>query len=361
MLHQKLWYINDGKEVTNKVIDEKKLEELFIKNPDILDPNWLVIGEQVYTEAKKFIDLLCMEPDGDLVVVELKKDMTPREVTAQAIDYAASVSKYTYEKIVEVYNKYAAKHPDIPQTLEQAYQKRFNNQFTLDNDTINQNVKMVIVASKMDSSTERIINYLRDEYNVLINILFFNVYDCNGQQMLGRTWFGDDVEDRELNSNDPKIWNGYVYAAYGSGDNTRTWNDARKYGFISAGGGSWYSNSLKKLKINDKLFAYIPKKGYVGYGIVTDTAKQAKDIIFDINGESIDFSSFANCNNYLYSSDDPDLAEYVVKVKWINTVDEDNAIKEPGFFANQQSACKPTTPLWSSTVNRLKQIWKIQE
>ncbi len=93
MLHQKLWYINNGKEVESTVINEDKLEKTFVENIDILDPDWLIIGEQVYTDEGKYIDLLCMEPDGDLVVVELKRDMTPREVTAQALDYAASVSK----------------------------------------------------------------------------------------------------------------------------------------------------------------------------------------------------------------------------------------------------------------------------
>ena len=37
MLHQNLWYIDDGKEVKNIVIDEKKLEKLFVKNTNILD------------------------------------------------------------------------------------------------------------------------------------------------------------------------------------------------------------------------------------------------------------------------------------------------------------------------------------
>ena len=200
MLHQKLWYINNGKEVESTVINEDKLEKTFVENIDILDPDWLIIGEQVYTDEGKYIDLLCMEPDGDLVVVELKRDMTPREVTAQALDYAASVSIYTFEKIVEVYEKYAEKHQGSPKTLGEAYERKFNNKFTLEEDTIKQKVKMVIVASKMDTSTERIINYLRDEYGVLINILFFNVYKCNDDEIIGRTWFGEDNEDKEMNT-----------------------------------------------------------------------------------------------------------------------------------------------------------------
>ncbi len=361
MLHQNLWYIENGNEVKSIVIDEKQLEKLFVKNSNILDPNWLIIGEQVYTEAKKYIDLLCMEPDGDLVVVELKRDMTPREVTAQAIDYAASVSKYTYKDILDIYKKYSEKYPTAPKTLEEAYQKKFNNKFTLDDDTINQEVKMVIVASQMDASTERIINYLRDKYNVLINILFFNVYECEGKQIVGRTWFGEDVEERVLDSESTKSWNGFAYVCYGCGGKSRTWEDARKYGFISAGNGIWYSSSLKRLNVGDKVLAYIPKKGYVGYGIVTDTVTQAKEVKFNIDGQEISFSDIENGIRYLHNNDEPNKAEYVVKIQWEYTVDEDEAVHESWLFANQNSACKPSNPKWIDTVNRLKQIWNISE
>ena len=47
-----------------------------------------------------------MDHDGDMVVVELKKDLTPREVTAQVIDYAASVSKMTTTDISQLYHSF---------------------------------------------------------------------------------------------------------------------------------------------------------------------------------------------------------------------------------------------------------------
>ena len=144
--------------------DEKELELLLRDNIEILSKDWLVISNQVKTKAGKIIDILCMDHDGDMVVVELKKDLTPREVTAQVIDYAASVSKMTVEEIAQLYLSFNAG----TETLNDAFLKKFKAE--LDESSVNQKVKMVIVAAKMDDGTERIIRFLRDTYQVDINI-----------------------------------------------------------------------------------------------------------------------------------------------------------------------------------------------
>jgi len=46
--------------------------------------------------------------------------------------------------------------------------------------------------------------------------------------------------------------------------------------------------------------------------------------------------------------------EYFVPVHWLQTVDVANAVYEVGLFGNQNSVCKPTTPKWRSTLERLK-------
>ena len=51
---------------------------------------------------------------------------------------------------------------------------------------------------------------------------------------------------------------------------------------------------------------------------------------------------------------DPDRREYFVPVRWLQTVDIKNAINEIGLFGNQNTVCKPTTPKWRYTVDRLK-------
>ena len=54
-------------------------------------------------------------------------------------------------------------------------------------------------------------------------------------------------------------------------------------------------------------------------------------------------------------SNDPERAEYYVRVEWLDTVTEDKAFNEVGLFGNQNTVCQPTTPKWRHTVERLKQ------
>ena len=64
-------------------------------------------------------------------------------------------------------------------------------------------------------------------------------------QLLSRTWLIDPVETQENASNNPSSkrererepWNGEFYGSFGEGM-SRSWEEARRYGFFSAGGGS---------------------------------------------------------------------------------------------------------------------------
>ena len=61
------------------------------------------------------------------------------------------------------------------------------------------------------------------------------------------------------------------------------------------------------------------------------------------------------------SSEDPDSEEHIVKVKWIHTVNKQEAINETGFFCNQNIVCSSKNNRWDFTVSRLKELWNITD
>lgn len=132
-------------------------------------------------------------------------------------------------------------------SLDDAFRQRFGVKDPPEE--LNESHELYVVASELDNSTERIVNYLADQYGVAINAAFFRFFWDGGNEYLSRVWLIDpaEVEDKVVTRRVEEPWNGEYYVSFGEGE-TRTWADARKYGFISAGGGSWYTQTLQMLE-----------------------------------------------------------------------------------------------------------------
>src|SRR4051812_4516042 len=137
---------------------------MIIAAPRLLSDEWMLIGRQEDTGFGGRIDLLAIAPDGSLVLIELKRDRTPREVVAQALDYAGWVEKLRAEDVDAIYGRFAP-----GRSLAQDFRQRFGTD--LDEETLNQSHQTVIVAASLDDSTERIVAYL-SERGVPINVLY---------------------------------------------------------------------------------------------------------------------------------------------------------------------------------------------
>ena len=56
----------------------------------------------------------------------------------------------------------------------------------------------------------------------------------------------------------------------------------------------------------------------------------------------------------VYNALNDEMAEYFVRVEWLDTVDAARAVDEVGLFGNQNTVCRPTVSKWRHTVERLK-------
>ncbi len=353
-IQQSIWKVGDKPTPLSpsRLANEQMLEGMIEQDPSILSGEWMLIGRQVETSYGGRIDLLAIAPDGSLVLIELKRDRTPRDVIAQALDYASWVDLLTPETIAGIYQRFSNGGD-----LGEEFKQRFGAE--LEEEALNQSHQITIVAAELDAATERIIEYLNTR-DIAINAVFFQVFQHHNDQFLSRTWLIDPSETQANVASITKAkdkrepWNGEYYVSFGP-MKWRDWEDARQYSFISAGGGSWYSRTLNSLSPGDRVWVNIPRTGYVGVGLVTQAVRHVANFIVQTeSGERPALEVLKLAEDYKSTADDPEKAEYFVGMEWLNTVAESEAVNEVGLFGNQNTVCQPTTPKWRHTVERLK-------
>jgi len=331
---------------------EKVLEDLIVETPGILNPNWMIVGRQITTDFKGIIDILAIQPDGSPVLIELKRDKTPRDVTAQLLDYASWVEGISPERLQQIYESF------VPGgNLQKDFEARFNTEW--DDENLSTNQQMVLVASELDSASERIVTFLADK-GVNINVLFFQVFKHGEQTFLSRSWLVDPVavQSNATSPGGKGAWNGEYYANFGV-DASYRWEDAINFGFITASGGVWYTQTLRMLNSGDRVWVTIPKTGYVGVGIVTGEAQPVTEFTVSAGGVEIPITEAETLGDYLADGSSDECA-WFVPIDWKHTVPESKAVKEVGFFGNQNSVARPKSDRWDHTVKTLKNRWSVQ-
>lgn len=354
-----LWTVSEAPTplIEGRMPSERMLEDMVVAAPGILSDEWMLIGRQVITASGR-LDLLAIAPDGALILIELKRDRTPREVVAQALDYACWVEQLKADAIVAIYGRFAP-----GRDLAGDFLVRFGQ--PLEEEALNDSHQIVIVATHLDESSERIVQYLGDK-GIAINVLCFQVFTHGECQLLSRTWLMDPVQT-QVSATTPTArgprerepWNGEFYACFGDAD-SRSWEEGRQYGFICAGGGSWYSNTLNLLNAGDRVWVKVPGRGFVGVGQVGGPRQPITD--FNIDTGTLVLPAINVLKGATYHRDlidDPERMEYFVPVRWLHSVPLDQAVNELGMFGNQNTVCKPTTPRWRTTIERLKERWKL--
>lgn len=187
-VHHAIWRIGENPQqlTISKLASEQLLEKMILNGLTILSDQWMIIGHQENTLNNGRIDLLAIAPDASLILIELKRDRTPREVVAQALDYASWVDDLSADRLSQIYEKFS-----IGGNLGDAFKQRFNVE--LEEESLNQSHQIIIVAAELAPSTERIVDYL-SKNGISINVLFFKVFQHGDEQFLSRVWLIDPSE-----------------------------------------------------------------------------------------------------------------------------------------------------------------------
>lgn len=165
---------------------EKDFENWLENSPNVLfeedDGDTLIwIGRQVKAsigESGKYPDLLGIDSSGDLVIVELKKGKTPREVVAQALEYASWASSLTFDDLNKMASEYfKSRNPDDSSDLIQRHKDVFDPD--ADSEVViefNRNQKIFIVAEEVTPLIRQVTSHLRTKYQVKILCIEYKVF-----------------------------------------------------------------------------------------------------------------------------------------------------------------------------------------
>ncbi len=337
-----MWRIDEDRPrrlTTAQLPTEAALEDFLEQDPSLLSVRLLAIGRQVRTPHGKLIDLLAIDAEGNLHVLELKRDKTPRDVVAQVLDYGSWVSTLNREQVVDL----ASTHLNRP--FEAAFEDVFGG---APPDELNGELQLTIVATDLDDSSERIVTYLR-EFGVPINAVFISYLEDEGRRYLARSWLatseqGAPTSPTRARKGKRAEWNGRDwFVSFGEGLG-RSWEDGKRYGFVSAGGDVWYSRTLRSLPVGARVNVHIPGRGYVAVGETLREAVRFDEARVLVDEEWLRLADqelegpYTHVPTEQVQSDD--VAEYVVPVRWIACRPKSDAYWEKGMFANQNSACK---------------------
>ena len=229
---------------------EERVEDWIAREPLILGMDVLLIGRQVTAEFGGRVDLLGIDRQGDLVVIELKRAKTPREIVARVLQYASRVSRLNVEKIHTISSEYPDRSLAIP------FSERFDTALL---DSINGYYSTVIVASTLDEASERIVHYLTESIGSH-QFAHFTLFGGDQQEYLGRAWLQGPGQVEGTSHR--RLWRHWSVNVRRGEHRNR--DDNRKYGFIKAGQGEQVSGDLGRLSLGDKIFAKMRDRGYVG-------------------------------------------------------------------------------------------------
>jgi len=160
---------------------EQTMEVWLEKNPDSIveDGALLIIGRQVATNQRSFIDLLALDREGNTVIVELKRGKIPRETVSQALEYTSWVESLEYAKLEQILRDYL--NDENLSLLD--YHKAYFKLEETEGVSFNKDQRIVIVGYEISQEVRQTALFLRKK-GLRATCVEFNYFKTNSKEQL---------------------------------------------------------------------------------------------------------------------------------------------------------------------------------
>ncbi|MDK4528923.1 endonuclease NucS [Kingella kingae] len=135
------------------------IQEWIDDAPEILGEKLLIIGKEIILPSGIRLDLLAIDENGNLVIIELKRDTSGNHVEWQAIKYASYCSAFTDEEIFKIHQDYLNKKyndRDAKREIE-------NFLVTFEMEKLNKEQRIILVSRDFNSDVASAVLWLNDK------------------------------------------------------------------------------------------------------------------------------------------------------------------------------------------------------
>lgn len=179
---------------------ESHLESWLENSPWALIQDELIlwIGKQASAAvegATIFPDLLAVDSEGNLIIVELKRDKAPKQVVAQLLEYAAWAIELSDEQINVIAETYFETCNEFQtMTFKHVFKDVFDILETDDLPPLNRKLRLYIVAEDVPSRVISVCRFLRNTYRIDISCITVSIFQTkSGEKIVSmQTMVGDE-------------------------------------------------------------------------------------------------------------------------------------------------------------------------
>jgi len=155
---------------------EENLEEWIVTDPSLLGEPLLIIGRQVMIpDVKDKPDLLALDPQGKVVVIELKRGKLTDPIDMQALRYASYISKWRFEDFENQARVHLKKVGDPNFNFNELYEQFCADAGIDEVPDLNSDQRLIIVGSEVKDKLGSVALWLRD-HKVDIKVIEIEIY-----------------------------------------------------------------------------------------------------------------------------------------------------------------------------------------
>ncbi len=171
-----------------QILERRHLQAALRDKIGILGPDLLVVAEEFgdFEDARRRIDLLCIDRQARLVVVELKRTDDGGHMELQALRYAAMISAMTFDDLLVTYHRHLQKTDDAELDVDASRLRllRWLDEPDVNDPVLGREVRIILASADFSQEITTTVLWLNDVYGTDIRCVRLSLYRLDDRLLL---------------------------------------------------------------------------------------------------------------------------------------------------------------------------------